>query len=83
MTSGESPDSPRTVAWPRTIPAMKAIQVSRAGGPEVLELVDLPRPVPGPGEALVRLAAAGVNYVDVYFRSGLYPQDLPLSLIHI
>ncbi len=77
MTSGESPDSPRTVAGPRTIPAMKAIQVSRAGGPEVLELVDLPRPVPGPGEALVRLAAAGVNYVDVYFRSGLYPQDLP------
>ncbi|MFE1269810.1 quinone oxidoreductase family protein [Streptomyces sp. NPDC058758] len=56
---------------------MKAIRVSRAGGPEVLEPVDLPRPVPGPGEALVRLAAAGVNYVDVYFRSGLYPRDLP------
>ncbi|MEV5687430.1 quinone oxidoreductase [Streptomyces sp. NPDC052164] len=56
---------------------MRAIQVSRAGGPEVLELVDLPRPSPRAGEALVRLAAAGVNYVDIYFRSGLYPQELP------
>ncbi|MEE1739699.1 quinone oxidoreductase [Streptomyces sp. BE147] len=56
---------------------MKAIQVSRAGGPEVLELVDLPRPSPRAGEALVRLAAAGVNYVDVYFRSGLYSKELP------
>ncbi|MFD4371307.1 quinone oxidoreductase family protein [Streptomyces sp. NPDC058486] len=56
---------------------MKAIQVSRAGGPDVLEPVELPRPSPREGEALVRLAAAGVNYVDVYFRSGLYPQELP------
>ncbi|MFI6417372.1 quinone oxidoreductase family protein [Streptomyces sp. NPDC050842] len=56
---------------------MKAIQVSKAGGPDVLELVDLPRPSPRAGEALVRLTAAGVNYVDVYIRSGLYPQELP------
>ncbi|MGW6395690.1 quinone oxidoreductase family protein [Streptomyces sp. NPDC055103] len=56
---------------------MKAIQVSKAGGPDVLELVRLPRPSPSAGEALVRLAAAGVNYVDVYLRSGLYPQEVP------
>ncbi|MEV7279418.1 quinone oxidoreductase [Streptomyces sp. NPDC093111] len=56
---------------------MRAIRVGRPGGPEVLELVDLPRPSPGPGEALVRIAAAGVNYIDVYLRSGLYPHELP------
>ncbi len=51
---------------------MKAIRVRRPGGPEVLELEDLPDPSPGPGEALVRLEAIGVNFVEIYHRRGLY-----------
>jgi NADPH2:quinone reductase len=54
-----------------------AIQVSRTGGPDVLEAVELPDPKPGEGELLVELAAAGVNYVDTYQRSGLYPTPTP------
>ncbi|HYW53043.1 MAG TPA: quinone oxidoreductase [Dongiaceae bacterium] len=56
---------------------MKAIRVDRLGGPEVLELADVPVPQPGPGEALVRHRACGVNFIDVYFRTGLYKRDLP------
>lgn len=56
---------------------MKAIQVSKVGGPEVLTLVDLPVPVPKPTEALVQIKAAGVNFIDVYFREGRYPAPLP------
>lgn len=56
---------------------MKAIQVSQTGGPEVLTLVDLPAPVPKPSEALVQIEAAGVNFIDVYFREGRYPAPLP------
>src|SRR5437667_10820208 len=56
---------------------MKAIQVSQVGGPEVLQLVDLPIPNPKPNEALVRIEAAGVNFIDVYFREGRYPAPLP------
>jgi NADPH:quinone reductase len=56
---------------------MKAIQVKKTGGPEVLELVDLPVPEPKPTEALVKLAACGVNYIDVYFREGRYKTTLP------
>src|ERR1700730_2876297 len=56
---------------------MKAIQVSRAGGPEVLTLVDLPVPEPKPSEAVVQIKAAGVNFIDVYFREGRYPASLP------
>ncbi|HEY7368688.1 MAG TPA: quinone oxidoreductase [Thermoanaerobaculia bacterium] len=56
---------------------MKAILVRATGGPEVLRLEDLPDPVPGPGEARVRVEAAGVNYIDVYHRTGQYPQPLP------
>jgi NADPH:quinone reductase len=56
---------------------VKAIRVDRLGGPEVLELVDVPVPAPGPGEALVRQGAAGVNFIDVYFRTGLYKRPLP------
>lgn len=59
---------------------MRAIQVSRHGGPEVLELVELPDPEPGPGEVLVAVAVAGVNYVDTYHRSGLYPIPPPFVL---
>jgi NADPH2:quinone reductase len=56
---------------------MKAIQVSRTGGPEVLKLVDLPIPEPKPNEAVIQIKAAGVNFVDVYFREGRYPAPLP------
>ena len=56
---------------------MKAIQVSQVGGPEVLKLVELPIPEPKPNEALVQIKAAGVNFIDVYFREGRYPAPLP------
>jgi NADPH2:quinone reductase len=56
---------------------MKAIQVSQTGSPEVLTLVELPLPDPTPNEALVQIKAAGVNFIDVYFREGRYPAPLP------
>ncbi len=56
---------------------MKAIQVSRIGGPEVLTLVELPVPEPKPNEAVVQIKAAGVNFIDVYFREGRYPAPRP------
>ncbi len=59
---------------------MRAIVARRAGGPEVLELVDVPEPEPGPGEIRVRQAAAGLNFIDVYHRTGLYPVELPAVL---
>jgi NADPH2:quinone reductase len=52
---------------------MKAIRATQAGGPEVLELVDVPTPTPGPGEVLVRVAAAGVNFMDTGVRTGRRP----------
>lgn len=59
---------------------MKGIRLAANGGPEVLDLVDLPEPDPGPGQVLVRQAAIGVNYIDTYHRSGLYPLRLPSGL---
>jgi NADPH2:quinone reductase len=59
---------------------VKAIRVMRTGGPEVMELVELPTPSPGAGEVLVRVEAAGVNFIDVYVRSGAYPRELPLTM---
>ncbi len=59
---------------------MKAIRVHATGGPEVMEWTDVPTPEPGAGEVLVRQEAVGVNYIDTYHRSGLYPLDLPTSL---
>ncbi|MGF7215306.1 NADPH2:quinone reductase [Spirosoma lacussanchae] len=56
---------------------MRAIQFAQTGGPDVLTLVDLPTPTPGPGEALIRLTAIGINYIDTYHRTGLYPVPLP------
>lgn len=56
---------------------MKAIQVQKTGGPEVLTLVDLPVPKPKANEAVVKIAAIGVNFIDVYFREGRYPSPLP------
>lgn len=59
---------------------MRAIQFRTTGGPEVLEVVDAPVPQPGPGEVVVEVAAAGVNFIDTYQRSGLYPLKLPSGL---
>ncbi len=56
---------------------MKAIQVQRHGGPEVLGLVDLSAPKPNPNEVLVKISAAGVNFIDIYFREGRYPAQPP------
>jgi NADPH2:quinone reductase len=56
---------------------MKAIRVHAVGGPEALVFEETERPAPGPKEALVRLSAAGVNFIDVYHRTGLYPLPLP------
>lgn len=57
-----------------------AIQIETTGGPEVMQWVEVNPGDPGPGEARVRHAAVGLNYIDVYFRSGLYPQPLPAGL---
>jgi len=59
---------------------MLTIQATRAGGPEVLEAVDAPTPEPGPGQILVRHKAVGLNFIDTYQRSGLYPMRLPAVL---
>jgi NADPH:quinone reductase len=59
---------------------MDAIRFERTGGPEVLALTTLDDPQPGPTEAVVEVAAAGVNFIDTYHRSGLYPVDLPSGL---
>lgn len=56
---------------------MRAIQIQQTGGPEVLQLADLPTPEPGPGQVLVRVHAAGINFIDTYLREGRYPAALP------
>jgi NADPH2:quinone reductase len=58
----------------------KAIRIHAHGGPEVMHWEDVPTPEPGPGEALVRHAAVGLNYIDVYFRTGLYKSPLPATI---
>jgi NADPH2:quinone reductase len=59
---------------------MKAIQVKQVGGPEAMEVVEIPVPQPKANEAVVKLAASGVNFVDVYFREGRYKAALPFVL---
>ncbi|HLI67498.1 MAG TPA: quinone oxidoreductase, partial [Caulobacteraceae bacterium] len=59
---------------------MLAIRAARTGGPEVLEAVDLPVPEPGPGRLRIRHHAIGLNFIDTYFRSGLYPARMPTVL---
>lgn len=59
---------------------MKAIRVSAAGGPEALRLEEVARPEPKEGEALVRIEAAGVNFIDVYYRTGQYKAPFPMTL---
>jgi NADPH2:quinone reductase len=58
---------------------MQGIRVAQLGGPEVLEWATLDDPVPGPSEVVVDVAAAGVNYIDTYQRTGLYPMELPFT----
>jgi NADPH2:quinone reductase len=59
---------------------MKAIRIQAPGGPEALQYDDVAEPTPGAGQAVVKLAAAGVNYIDVYFRTGAYKAPLPLII---
>src|SRR5215210_8431476 len=59
---------------------MKAIRVNEHGGPEVLNYEDVEVPEPGEGEARVKLAASGVNFIDTYQRTGLYPRETPFTL---
>ena len=59
---------------------MKAIRIHTPGGPEALRLDDVPEPTPAAGQAVVKLEAAGLNYIDVYFRTGLYKAPLPLTI---
>ena len=57
---------------------MKAIQIQSTGGPEVLQLVDQPIPQPGSGQVLIRIEATGVNFIEVYFRKGVYKASFPM-----
>ncbi len=59
---------------------VKAIRMTRSGGPEVMEYVDVEVGEPGPGEVRIRQMAIGLNYIDVYFRTGAYPQDYPAGI---
>ena len=69
---------PGKIAARRRVAAtVRAIHATAAGGPDVLELVDLPDPEPAADEVLVRVAAAGVNFIDTYRRSGVYPMPFP------
>src|SRR5579872_355814 len=75
LSSSESPTAPI-----ESNSTMKAIQVKQNGGPEVLQLADLPVPQPKPNEAVVKIAASGVNFIDVYQREGRYSVPLPFVL---
>src|SRR2546429_4524496 len=59
---------------------MKAIRVHTPGGPEALRYEEIERPAPGPGQVLVKIEAAGVNFIDVYQRTGHYKVPLPVTL---
>lgn len=59
---------------------MRAVRFEATGGPEVLQLVEVETPAPGPGQILVRNQAIGINFIDTYFRTGLYPAKLPAGL---
>jgi NADPH:quinone reductase len=60
------------------IPDMKAIQIQTTGGPEVLQMAELPIPEPGSGQVLVRIEATGVNFIEIYFRKGVYKTAFPI-----
>jgi NADPH:quinone reductase len=57
---------------------MKAVRVHEPGGPETMTYEDVPLPSPGPGQALIKIVSIGLNYIDVYFRTGLYKAPMPL-----
>lgn len=59
---------------------MRAIQVEQTGGPEVLQFVEIDVPEPGPGQVAIQVEAAGVNFIDIYHRQGVYPMPMPLVL---
>ncbi len=59
---------------------MQAIQIQKPGDASILSLVDVPLPIPKPNEVLIKIAYAGVNYIDTYERSGLYPNPMPLII---
>ncbi|MFP5210150.1 MAG: quinone oxidoreductase family protein [Acidobacteriota bacterium] len=58
---------------------MKAVQIHATGGPEVLQQAELPIPEPGPGQVLIRVEAIGVNFIEIYFRKGVYKASLPFT----
>src|SRR5580658_4133624 len=60
-------------------PVMQAIQIQETGGPEVLRLVDLAIPQPGPGQVLLRIEATGLNFIEIYFRKGVYKASMPMT----
>ena len=63
---------------------MKAVRIHQHGGPEVMQLEEMPTPTPAEDQALVRVEAAGVNFMDIYQRSGTYQLSLPTALgIHL
>jgi hypothetical protein len=76
LTDSKGEPHPQNIA----IKKMKAVQVTEVGGPEVLVLREVPNPVPGKREVLIRIAASGVNFVDIYVRSGHYGSPLPFIL---
>ena len=59
---------------------MRAVRFEQTGGPEVLQLVEVETPSPKPGQILVRNQAIGINFIDTYFRTGLYPAKLPAGV---
>jgi NADPH2:quinone reductase len=61
---------------------MRAVQITETGGPEVMGIVEVPIPEPGPGEVRIEVAAAGLNFIDTYFRSGTYKGSLPMGIGH-
>jgi NADPH2:quinone reductase len=59
---------------------VNAVVVEQTGGPEVLHFKDVPKPAPRSGEALIKIGAAGINYIDIYYRTGLYKKDTPFTV---
>ena len=59
---------------------MKAVFIDAPGGADQLRYADVPKPTPAKGQALVRIVTTGVNFIDVYFRTGLYKADPPVTL---
>ena len=63
-----------------TASTVRAVRIEKTGGPEVMSLTQVPTPQPGPGQIRVRHASVGLNFIDVYHRTGLYPLPLPSGL---